>query len=225
MSSALPFVLVGLLVVGLVAWIVAVQHRRRQARERAVEQLGFSPCPERARWLEETVAGIESNRGFRYDVRDPRWLTGTSPVYYYVKRRHGGGDSEPVTAEEMLFAVKRPSPGGLVLIVKPTSLTHGLATRMLESIATGPWDAQPDDLGRLELPPDLRDTNVVGALGPPGATLYDLVDAPVLSVVQGLGDAGGIFVRFRDGWCTVAGAGAQIPFRLDELVARVRPLL
>jgi hypothetical protein len=225
MASALPFVLVGLFVVGLVAWVVAAQRRRRQARERAVEHLGFSPCPERAHWLEETVTGIESNRGFRYDVRDPRWLAGTSPVYYYVKVRQGRGDEDSRTAEEMLFALKRPSPGGLVLIVKPSSLSHGLATRMLESIATGPWDTQPDDLGRLELPPDLRDTNVVGALGPPGASLYDLIDAPVLGVVQGLGDAGGIFVRFRDAWCTVAGAGAQIPFRLDELVARIRPLL
>lgn len=39
------------------------------------------------------------------------------------------------------------------------------------------------------------------------------------------GDAGGIVVRFRDDWCSVSSASAQISFRVDELVARVRPLL
>jgi hypothetical protein len=73
---------------------------------------------------------------------------------------------------------------------------------------------------------DARDhTNVLGALGPPGASLYELVDPGTLSVVQGLGDAGGIFVRFRDAWCGVAGPSRQIPFKVEELVARLRPLL
>jgi hypothetical protein len=146
-------------------------------------------------------------------------------VYYYVKRCGRAGDEEPRVEEEMLFAVKRPSPGGLVLIVKPSSLASGLATRMLGALATSPWDVQPDDLHRLELPADLKETNLLGALGPPGASLYDLVDAGTLSVVQDLGDAGGMFVRFRGAWCTVASTSSQIPFRVDELVARIRPVL
>lgn len=96
---------------------------------------------------------------------------------------------------------------------------------MMGAIATGPWDAQPDDLQRLELPLDLKKTNLLGALGPPGANLYDLVDSPTLGVLQGLGDAGGMFVRVRDGWCAVAGASKQIPFRVDDVVSRIRPLL
>lgn len=88
-----------------------------------------------------------------------------------------------------------------------------------------PWDVQPDDLQRLELPPDFKDTNLVGALVPPGVSLYNLIDMSTLSVVQGLGDAGGMIVRFRDSWCSVASASAQIPFRLEELIARIRPLL
>jgi len=40
-----------------------------------------------------------------------------------------------------------------------------------------------------------------------------------------LGDAGGMFVQFRDGWCSVAGAHWQVPFRVPELIARIRPLL
>ncbi|MGH7391020.1 MAG: hypothetical protein ACREM3_16410 [Candidatus Rokuibacteriota bacterium] len=96
---------------------------------------------------------------------------------------------------------------------------------MLGAIATGPWDAQPDDLRRLELPPDLANTNLVAALGPAGAGLYDLIDSRTLSVVQGLGDAGGMFVRCREAWCAVSSTSAQIPFRVTALVARIRPLL
>jgi hypothetical protein len=65
----------------------------------------------------------------------------------------------------------------------------------------------------------------VAALGPPGSSLYDLIDARALTVVQGLGDAGALLVRFRDEWCTLGGASAQMPFKLDQVVAGLRPLL
>jgi hypothetical protein len=91
-------------------------------------------------------------------------------------------------------------------------------------VATGPWDAQPDDLQRLELPRDLEGTNVLAALGPPGANLYDLVDSRTLAVVQTLGDAGALCVRLRDGWCAVTAIGEHIPFRLDQVVAGIRSL-
>ncbi len=96
---------------------------------------------------------------------------------------------------------------------------------MMGAIAAGPWDVQPEDLLRIEIPPDLKDTNLVSALGPSGTSLYDLVDSSTVTVLQGFGDAGGILVRFCDSWCAVASTSAQIPFRVDELVARMRPLL
>jgi hypothetical protein len=43
--------------------------------------------------------------------------------------------------------------------------------------------------------------------------------------MQGLGDAGALTVKFRDAWCSVAGSGPQNPFRVDEIVARIQPLL
>lgn len=131
--------------------------------------------------------------------------------------RHRHVQDDAVAEEE--------TTAGLVLVVKPSSLAPGLATRMLGAIATGPWDAQADDLRRLELPQELKNTNLVAAMGPPGARLYDLVDSGTLSVVQGLGDAGGMFVQCREAWCAVSSASAQIPFRVDQLVARIRPLL
>ncbi len=225
MPTYLPFVLVGLAAVGLLVWSLAGQRRRHQDRKAALERLGFQPCVEQKAWLEETVARIENNPGYRYEVREPKRLSGEPAVYYFVKVRHRFPQDDAVAEEEILFPLKRSSAGGLVLTVKPSSLAPGLAAQMLGALATGPWDAQPGGLHRLELPPDLKDTNVVGALGAPGASLYDLVDARTLSVVQGLGDAGGMFVQCRDAWCSVAGASVQIPFRVEELVARIRPLL
>jgi hypothetical protein len=225
MSSYLPFVVVGLIAVGLLLWKIVSQRKAQLGQKLTLEQLGFRPCPDEKSWLEETITRIENNREFSYEVRDPERLLGEPAVYHYVKMRHRYADEAAVAEEEILFPVKRQSVAGLVLTVKPSSLPPGIATRMMGAIATGPWGAQPDDLHRLEIPLDLKDSNLVGALGPPGANLYDLVDTSMLSVVKGLGDAGGILVRLRDSWCSVASTSAQIPFRVDELVARIRPLL
>ncbi|MEK6679073.1 MAG: hypothetical protein AABY39_06625 [Nitrospirota bacterium] len=225
MPEYLPFVLVGVAVVLLLVWSIKTQIKRNRRLKAALEQLGFQPCPEKKSWLEEIVTRIENNKEFRYEVREPKRLPGEPAVYYYIKYRHGGVRENADAEEEILFPLKRPSSDGLILIVKPSSLAPGLATRMIGAIATAQWDAQPDDLQRLELPPDLKDTNLMGALGPPGVSLYNLIDMSALSVVQGLGDAGGMMVRFRDSWCSVASASAQIPFCLEELVGRIRPLL
>jgi hypothetical protein len=152
-------------------------------------------------------------------------MAGEATVYHYVKVRHGRGDEDPVVEEEVLFPVKRASAGGLVLTLKPSSLPAGLATRMLGAVATGPWDSQPDDLRRIELSRDLGNSNLVAALGPAGASLYDLVDARVLGTMLSLGDAGGTMARFRDDWCSVSSISGRIPFRLERVIASIRLLL
>lgn len=225
MPTYLPFVLVGVVVVILLVWSIKTQIKRSRELKAALEQLGFKPCPEKKSWLEETVTRIENNKEFHYEVRNPKRLPGEPAVYYYIKYRHGGVRENADAEEEILFPLNRPSSDGLILIVKPSSLAPGLATRMIGAIATAQWDAQPDDLQRLELPPDLKDTNLMGALAPPGASLYNLLDTSTLSVVQGIGDSGGMIVRFRDAWCSVSSTSAQVPFRIDQLVARIRPLL
>ena len=226
MPTSVILVLVGLVVVALIVWGVMAERRRNRARIAALEQLGFRPCPEQKTWLEERITYIENNRGFGYEVREPRRLAGEQTIYYYVKKRHDDDQEKvPMVEEEILFPLKQPTKGGLVLTVKPSSLAPGLATRMISAVATGPWDSQPDDLQRLDLPPDLKETNLLGAMGPPGWSLYDLVDASTLSVMQGLGDAGALSVKFRDSWCSVSGTGGHIPFHVSEIVARIRSLL
>ncbi|OFV96157.1 MAG: hypothetical protein A3F68_04810 [Acidobacteria bacterium RIFCSPLOWO2_12_FULL_54_10] len=225
MSEYWPLILIGAVALALLIWSLVAQHGRNQAQKAELQQLGFQPCPEQKVWLEETVMRMEQNREFRYEVRHPKRLPGEPAVYFYVKARHGDSRDEALVEEEVLFPLKQPSSAGLLLTVKPSSIAPGLATKMLAALATGPWDAQPDDLQRLEIPLALKDTNLLAAMGPPGANLYDLVDSSTLGVVQGFGDCGAMFVRFRDGWCAVSSTHSQTPFRLVELIARIRPLL
>ncbi len=230
MPAPLIVVLAGLVAVAAVALIarsVASHRANRRAAREALERLGFRPCPDQKDWLQETIGRIENNKGYRYEVGDPMRL-GSDPavaVYHYVKVRHEATRERFVDGEEILFPLKRPSSAGLVLVVKPAAIASGVAARIVGAVATGPWDVQPDDLSRLELPPELKGTNILGALAPPGARFYDLIDAKSLSAVQGLGDAGAMMVHFRDDWCTVSQTSGRIPFNVSELVSRVRPLL
>jgi len=226
MPSNWPLAVIGALVVGLLLWSVTARRGRIQNLQAVSERLGFRPCRDETSWLEQMIADIENNQAFRYEVRDPKRWSKQPPVYTYEKVRHPAtGDVEPAVEQEILFPLKRPPAGAIVATVKPSSLRPGAVTRMIGAVASGPWDSRPDDLYPLELPIDLQDTNLVGVLGPPGARFHDLVGANMTSVMQSLGDAGGIFVRVRNGWCAVSGTSAQIPFRLDEILARIRPLL
>jgi hypothetical protein len=224
-SVYVPFILIALTVVGLVIWRVVVRQMTAQSYRSAFGQINHRPCPDQTRWLEEIVTGIEQVPGYRFEVRDPKRWSAEPTIYSYRKLRHRSSDEEVVAEEEILFPLKRSSEAGLVLTLKPSTLAPGAATRLIGAVATGGWDAQPNDLQRLELSPELRERNVIAALGPPGQSVHDLVDPSVLEVVQDFGDVGGLFVRFRDGWCSVASASSHIPFRRVELIARIRQLL
>jgi hypothetical protein len=225
-STPLVIAAVVLAVVALAAWVFAAHRKRQRALSELLDRLGFRPCPDEKGALESLVNRLVNDRDHSYEVEQPRRLHGEPAVYYYVKvRDRGRSEDQRDAGDELLFRVRRRSSAGLVLVVKPSSLGPGIATRMLGALATGPWDTQPDDLVRLELPADLKDTNLLGALGPKGASLYDLVDARILGVVQGLGDAGAMTIRFRDDLCSLEAGHWQLPFKLDELVARMRPLL
>jgi hypothetical protein len=96
---------------------------------------------------------------------------------------------------------------------------------MMGAIAKIPASGRAEDFHGLELPRDRSDKNLITALGPRGASVYDLVDSSTLGVLESLGDAGALFVSLEGGWCAVATPTSQIPFRVDQIVARIRPLL
>jgi hypothetical protein len=166
--------------------------------------------------LAETVTRLENNSEYRYGIEDPmRAPLGRQHAYYYSKSRSRSG--QITVAEELLFPLKRSSSAGVLLFVKPSKLPAGTATKLIGAVATGGWDSQPDDLTKLGLPVDLRNTNVIGALGPRGASLYDLLDAAALSVIQQLGDCGVMLVMCRCEWCSLASTSHRMPLDVAKL--------
>jgi hypothetical protein len=122
-----------------------------------------------------------------------------------------------VGADELLIPLRRPSAQAVMLFVKPTGVPAGTATKLIGAVATGAWDSQPDDLTKLEIPVDLRQTNLIGLLGPSGASLYDLMDPATLSALQHVGDHGALVVMCRGEWCSLAAASPRMPLDLERL--------
>lgn len=112
----------------------------------------------------------------------------------------------------------------MAIFVKPGSLPAGAATKLIGTVATGTWDSQPDDLEKLELPMDLKSTNVIGARGPRGASLYDLLDTSALSVIQQVGDCGVMLVMCRGEWCSLTSTSRRMPMDVAKLWSLIESL-
>ncbi|HSQ59636.1 MAG TPA: hypothetical protein VLT84_04305 [Acidobacteriota bacterium] len=215
--------IVAALVVVFIIRAIQSQGAASVALKQSTAALGFQPCPDEKGRLEEIVAKLEGNPQFRYQVEKPQ-RRGNDSIYFYVKRRDAHDEQHSIAEEEFLFPLKRRTAAGLMLVVKPTAIGSGLASKMLGSLATGDYDAQPAGLKRIEIPSDLAGTNIIGAMGEPGHGLHDLVDPRVLTAVQGVGDAGGLIVMFRDEWCSIASTSRQLPFKPEAVLACVEAM-
>ena len=216
MMEMLPFAVFGAAFLALVVWMALRGRASAAARKERLRALGFAPCPDEVGSLVKKVKWLENNSEYRYTVEKPyRALLRGQPAYSYSKFRHRQGHI--VGADELLIPLRRPSPQGLMLFVKPTGLPAGTATKLIGAVATGAWDSQPDDLTKLEIPVDLRHTNLIGALGPSGASFYDLIDPATLSALQHVGDHGALVVICRGEWCSLAAASPRMPLDLDKL--------
>ena len=221
--AILPFVLFGLAWAALVAVLVVKGRAKREARRRALEGLGFVPCPSESQDLVEQVTRHENDSQYRYRIREPfRTSLLGKPVWFYEKERARQG--KVVAARELRFPLARPSPDALVLFFKPSALAPGTTVTRIGSLATEGWDSQPDDLTRLEIPIDLQGSNLIGVLGPRGASLYDLIDAKDLATLQPVGDLGVSSVHCRGSWCSFGGHTTRIEIDLEGLWPIVQQL-
>ena len=220
-------VIVGTLIVALFVWLIVRQRAQASAERAALERFGFRPCPDKQSWLEETVAGLERNPRYSFTVQEPMQLDRNPAVYYYSKirtRQSHTSEDNPLGVDEILFPLTRRSTDAVMLIVKPSALKPGLATDLIGLMAGGPWDAQPEDLEKIEIPIELADSNVVQAFGPRAGSLTELVDVKSLDALKDVGDSGATFVQCRDGWCAVSGMSKK-GFQVEDIVNRIKPLL
>ena len=217
--------IVAVAVGALIVYSILTSVTKRRATRIALERLGFRPCPGETDRILEALRCIEGDPALECDVRDPRKLDERAPIYHFTKVLHSGKGHDRVTEEEILFPMRRRSRESCVLVVKPTALGRGFATRLIATLVTRTNVQSNDGLERLHLGAEFANGNLIAALGPRDARVFDLVDGPTVDVAKGLGDLGVLQVRFRDAWCSLTSGGVSLPFRLEPLVARIRGLL
>ncbi len=219
----LPFVIFAVGFAGLILWILLKDRTSAAKRARELSELGFRPCGPEAHALAERVSRLENNSEYRYEVQAPLCLSlGEKAVYQYTKERRRQG--HVVAVQELLLSLERPAPDGLVLFYKPSSLRRGTTTTLISHLATGAWDARPDDVVPLDIPVDLQQGNLIGALAPAGASLYDLIDPKTLAQLEPVADFGVLAVSCRGDDCTLTSAGSRSPLVLARLCPVVRQL-
>ncbi len=220
----LPFIIFGIGFAALVAWVVVKGRADRAARVQALCRMGFAPCPSEAKALAEQVARHENNSEYRYRVEDllRTSLDGKS-VWFYAKERARQG--HVVATHEFRFPLDRNSPEGLVLFFKPSALRPGTSATLIGNLATSGWDAQPDDLTRLEVPVELQQSNLIGILAPAGVSLYDLIDSKDLAAMQQVADFGVLVVICRGNWCSLASSTTRMDLDLERLWPVVQQLV
>jgi len=224
MMELMPFILFGLAFAAVVVVIVVRGRTSRAARLQRLVEMGFSPAPEETETLVEKITWLENNAEYRYSVAQPtKAILSGKEVYFYQKSRHRSGSI--YAAEELMIPLSRPSSEGLMLFVKPSGIPAGTATKLIGAVATGAWDSQPDDLAKLAVPIDLQGTNLVGALGPAGFSLYDLIDATALSQMLGAGDCGALIVLCRGELCSLGSPSLRMPLDLEKATPFLRDLL
>lgn len=82
-----------------------------------------------------------------------------------------------------------------------------------------------EKITKLEIPVDLQGTNLIGALGPAGASLYDLIGAETLSRFLGAGDCGASIVHCRGELCSMSSLDPRMPLDLEKTIPFLRDLV
>lgn len=220
----LPFILFGVALAAVATWAIARARATSAARVQALTGMGFAPAPSDAETLAAEVAQHEHNSEYRYRVLEPmRASVDGKPVWFYAKERAQQGSV--VSAHELRFPLRRRSADGLVLFYKPTALASGTTATLIGNLATSGFDSQPDDLTRLEIPPDRKHGNLIGVLGPAHSSLYDLIDVSALAALEPVGDFGVLVVACRGEWCSLASSTTRMDLDLAGLWPIVRQLV
>ena len=216
MDSIIPAIVSSLLLVALATGFLLRDRARRLARKRELSGMGFEPCAGETEMLVDIVTEIENNSVYWYSVDHPmRSVVGGKPCYFYTKLRMQRTRVDAV--EELLVSLSRLSKEGLLLLVETGSLPVRSVRRWGETLHPGvrPW--HPQDLTAFELPSDLDRGQIVGAFGPPGKRLYDLIDIQTFDRIKEAGDHGVSSITFRGDWCSFSASSARTDLSMRGL--------
>lgn len=219
-----PFVILACCLTALVAWSLA-HHRARSARRvRALAELGFTPCNSETEALGERVVRLANCSRYDHRVLAPQRATleGRAVYWYFAEMRRQG---ETASSEQILLPLARRVPDALILYYKPSALARGARSALIAKIATGPWDTRADDLVPLDIPIDHQQGNLIAAMAPAGASLYDLIDRKTLALLEPVADHGALAVTCRGSDCSLTSSGTSASLDAAALWPIVRELV
>lgn len=160
---------------------------------------GYVPCLDKVEYLKQRVELLRNHA--RIEILQPHKSNTRSATLYRYNVRIKSGD-DIVVAEEFLFPIKRDSSAPFALFVLPVKLDDGRARRLLQSILAKTNKLIPPNTEQIEVPRLLR-SRILTALGPPGATLYELVGDRLLTDLLHGAEKGFIAIRAIDDYCTM----------------------
>lgn len=216
MDSVIPAIVSSLFLIALATGFFLRDRARRLERKRELSGMGFRPCADQTEKLVDIVTAVENNSVYWYSVDHPmQSVVGDKPCYVYTKLRLQRTRVDAV--EEFLVSLSRPSKEGLLLLIETAGSPVRSVRQWGETLHPGvrPW--HPYDLTALELPSDVDRGRLIGAFGPPGTRLYDLIDIQTFDRIKEVGDLGVATITFRGDWCSFSASSARTTLSMRGL--------
>ncbi|VAW72539.1 hypothetical protein MNBD_GAMMA15-1539 [hydrothermal vent metagenome] len=189
-------------VTGLIVWGFIKHAEQEKIRKKFIADNGFVGCKDEKKNLSEQITRLENNSEYSYSIREPmKTSLGEGDVFFYTKDRRRRNDLH--VAYEFLFPVKRKARLPFQIFVKPASMQEGMTSRLLRDSTTTGWDSQSDDLVKLELPAELKASNILGVMGPSNHRVQDLFDSATIQLLDQAGNHDVFTLRSRDEMCSI----------------------
>ncbi len=195
MGQILLLVGIPLVVVAGVILALVTSTRDASARRRFLEEHGFTSCSPEKPDLEARVRALLGDRHTHIQVLRPCLRRRSGPAVYFFTLHQYRTNVDARAARVFLLTLPRRTDQPCTLFLKPTGLREGWVTRGLRALLTLRAGIQADGLAPLELPPDPEVENLLGAWGPRGAAIRDLIDRDLLRLLVEAGNAGFLTVR------------------------------
>jgi hypothetical protein len=195
--------LLGIPLVVAAGVILAVSSSVRESgsRRRFLLQNGFTSCRDDKDALEARVRELIGDPRTCIQVLCPhrRLLQGRPVHFFTLHQRRDGQDGS--AARVFLLALPRRTDLPCLLFLKPEGLKEGWVTRGLRALIKVRSGNCAGGLAPLRLPEGPEPGNLLGAVGPRGASIHDLIDRAALRVLLDGGGAGFLTVHLRGNDC------------------------
>ncbi len=220
-------IFIGIFVI-LVVIAIFSARRRGASTSTVIKNKGFTPCPEDEEAIKVRVSAIENHPMYQYGIHKPhRAMLNSGNVYWYSRTRAGASEIRDVNSmpfEEFLIEVPRPSADPLLIYMKPTEVTGGIALSLIEKTLSMNLTSHPPDVTKFSLPSHASYRNILAVFGRKGASPYDLISEELLRLIDKAGDNGIFCMTFRGKDCLVNYMWEDRRFTMDQVLIFIEEL-